>query len=121
MSKACPDSILDAPWDAIIAAATTIYLCSGQPANFAAIAAVALGQVGVDSGDFAKADGDVSGRKLTIAAQSGVPITADGTVNHIVVASDSVLLYVTTCPAQNVTNGNTATVAAWKAEFADPT
>lgn len=120
MAKATPDAILDAMADAIIAAATTLYVCSGQPANFAGIAAVALADVTIDSGDFTKGNGDTSGRKVTIGAQSAVPIDSSGTANHIAIASGSVLLYVTTCTSQALTSGGTVTVPAWDIEVADP-
>lgn len=120
MAKATPDAILDAMADAIIAAATTLHVCSGQPANFAGIAAVALADVAIDSGDFTKANGDVSGRKVTVAQQSAVDIDVSGTATHIALASGSVLLYVTTCTSQALTDTGTVTIPAWDIEVADP-
>jgi hypothetical protein len=120
VAKATPDAILDAMADAIIAAATTLYVCSGQPANFAGIAAVALADVAVDSGDFTKGNGDTSGRKVTIGQQSNVPIDSSGTANHIAIASGSVLLYVTTATSQALTSGGTVTIPAFDIEVADP-
>jgi hypothetical protein len=113
MAKATPDAILDAMADAIIAAATTQYVCSGEPANFAGIAAVALADVTIDSGD-------TSGRKVTIGQQASVPIDSSGTATHVVLASGSVLLYVTTCTSQALTAAGTVTIPAWKIEVADP-
>ena len=45
------------------------------------------------SGDFTKANGDTSGRKLTVAAKSGVLIDASGTATHtaLVRVSDSTI------------------------------
>lgn len=122
MAKATPDDVLDAMADEIIANADTLYVCSDQPANFAGIAAVALADVTIDSGDFSKANGDVSGRKVTVAQQSAVPIDSTGEADHIVLAdvANSRLLYVTTCTAQNLTAGGTVTVPAWDIEVADP-
>ena len=120
MSKATPDAILDAMADALKAAVTTMYVCSGQPANYAGIAAVALANVAVGSSDGTKADGDTSGRKVTWAQKSSISITANGTATHVVLASGSVLLYVTTCTSQGLTSGGTVTVPAWKSEVADP-
>lgn len=122
MAKWAPDAMLDAALD-YVAAATVLHVCSGQPANYAGIAAVSLGSVAVDSGDFAKADGDSSGRKLTVAAQSGIEVASSGTASHVVLAttSGSVLRYVTTlASSQAVVAGNTMDVAAWKIELADP-
>lgn len=120
MAKATPDAILDAMADAIIAAATTLYVCSGEPANYAGIAAVALADVTIDSGDFTKANGDTNGRKVTIGQQASVPIDTTGTATHIVIASGTTLLYVTTCTSQALTSGGTVTVPAWDIEVADP-
>ena len=52
-------------------------ICSQQPTTYAeANATYALADVAVDAGDFTKANGDVSGRKVTVAAQSGVTVDA---------------------------------------------
>ena len=120
MAKATPDAILDAMADAIIAAITTEVVCSGQPANFAGIAAVTLASVAVTGGTLTKADGDTNGRKVTIPQKSSVSITASGTATHVVLASGSVLLYVTTCTSQALTSGGTVTIPAWDIEVADP-
>ena len=78
-----------------------------------------------DSGDFTKANGDTSGRKVTISAQTGVLIDSSGTGTHIALirTADSTLIYVTTCTSQAVTaNGsNTVNMPAWDVELADPT
>lgn len=122
MAKATPDDVLDAMADEISANADTLYVCSTQPANFAGIAAVALADVAIDSGDFTKANGDTNGRKVTVGQQSNVPIDASGTAGHIVLADAgaSRLLYVTTCTSQALTSGGTVTVPAWDIEVADP-
>lgn len=120
MAKATPDAILDAMADAVIAAITTEYVCSGQPANFAGIAAVALADVSMAGGDITKADGDSSGRKFTMAQKSAVAIDSSGTATHVVLSSGTTLLYVTTCTSQALTAGGTVTIPAWKVEIADP-
>lgn len=123
MGKATPDAVLDKMADYILGANETLYVCSGEPANYAGIAAVALASVACTSGQFTKANGDVSGRKVTIAQQTAISITSNGTATHVVLAKDSataVLLYVTTCTSQVLTSGGTVTVPAWKIEVADP-
>lgn len=125
MAKATPDDVLDAFLDEI-ALATMLYVCSAQPANFAGIAAVTLASValtpGDGGGDFTIANGDTSGRKLTVAQQAAISITASGTANHIVLAisGSSRLIYITTCTSQALTSGGTVTVPAWDIEVADP-
>jgi hypothetical protein len=123
MAKAAPDSTLDALL-AEIATATRLVVCSGQPANFAGIAAVALADVtmtaGLGNGDYTAANGDTNGRKVTVAQQSAVPIDASGTANHISLDDGTDLIYVTTCTSQALTSGGTVTVPAWDIEVADP-
>ncbi len=74
-------------------------------------------------GDFAILNGDVSGRKVTIAAKSGLAVIAAGTVDHISLLdpSTSTLLYVTTCPAQAIVAGGTVSLAGWQVEINQPT
>ncbi len=124
MAKAIPDAILDKTLDEI-ATATKQILCSAQPTTYAeANSTYALADVVIDSGDFTKANGDTSGRKVTIGAQSGVLIDTSGTGTHIALVrtADSTLIYVTTCTSQAVTaNGsNTVNFPAWDIELADP-
>jgi hypothetical protein len=120
MAKATPDAILDAMADAIIAVVTTETVCSGEPANYAGIAAVALADVAMAGGDITKANGDTSGRKFTFAQKSAVTIDSSGTATHIAIHSGTTLLYVTTCTSQVLTAGGTVTIPAWKVEIADP-
>jgi hypothetical protein len=125
MGKAAPDEVLDAMFDRIIDEADTLYVCSDEPADFAGIESVALAEVALDSGDFTKGNGDVSGRKVTVGQQSNVPIDTSGSADHIVLAKANSqspkLLYVTTCTEQALTSGGTVTVPAWDIEIADPT
>ena len=124
MAKAIPDAILDKTLDEI-ATATKQVLCSAQPTTYTeANSTYALADVVIDGSDFTKANGDTSGRKVTISAQSGVLIDSSGTGTHIALVrtADSTLIYVTTCTSQAVTaNGsNTVNMPAWDIELADP-
>lgn len=119
MAKWANDSMMDAALD-YVAAATTLLVCSSQPADRTAALAAALADVTVDSGDYTKANGDTSGRKVTVAQQSAVPIDTTGTATNIALIDGSVLRYVTTCTSQALTSGGTVTVPAWDIEIADP-
>lgn len=123
MAKSVHNDVLDAALDEI-ATATRLVVCSAEPANFAGIAAVALADVtltaGDGAGDYVIADGDTSGRKITIAAQADIPVDASGTATHISLDDGTTLQYVTTCTSQALTSGNTVTVPAWDIEIADP-
>ena len=121
MAKFANDWMMDAALD-YFAGSTTMVACSAQPANFAGVAAVALADVAVAPGDFAKANGDTSGRKVTVAAKSSVPIDVSGTATHIALRDGTTLRYVTTCTSLALTSGagNTVNFPAWDVEVADP-
>lgn len=122
MGKACSDTHMDAMLDNI-ALATTLTVCSAEPANQAGIAAVALADVtltaGDGNGDYTIGDGDTNGRKLTVAQQADVDIDSSGTASHVVL-DDGSSIYVTTCTSQALTSGGTVTIPAWDIEVADP-
>jgi len=120
MAKFTNDAVLDAALDKV-ATAVTLTVCSGQPANYAGIEAVALASAELTSGDFSKGDGDVSGRKVTVAARSGIEIDADGTATHVALDDGETLLVVTTCDSQALVSGGTVDVPAFDVEFADVT
>lgn len=77
----------------------------------------------VTSGNFTKANGDTSGRKTTLAAQTGLSIHTTGTGNHVATADDTTktLRDVTTCTGQALTSGGTVDTSAFDHEIADPT
>jgi hypothetical protein len=107
----------------VIDNATTLTVTSAQPANQAGIAAVALASTtltaGDGNGDYTIANGDTSGRKLTVAQQASISISASGTATHVVL-DDGTNIYVTTCTSQALTSGGTVTVPAFDIEVADP-
>lgn len=123
MAKAAPNAALDALGD-YVDQSNIMHVCTGEPANYAGIAAVSLASVAMTPNtDYTKADGDVSGRKITVAMKNGVSIATTGTATHIALATtgDSTLRYVTTCTSQALIAGNTVNVPAWDIEVRDPT
>ena len=72
--------------------------------------------------DFTKANGDISGRKTTVAAKTGLGIHTTGTATHVATADDAtkVFLDVTTCTSQGLTSGGTVDTPAWDHEIQDP-
>ncbi len=121
MAKYTSDSVLDAALDKV-ASATILTVCSNQPTNRTeAITTYKLADVTVDSSDFTKANGDVSGRKVIVAAQNAVPVDASGNAQHIALCDGTELLHVTTCTSQTLTAGNTVNVPAFDVEFLDVT
>lgn len=124
MAKSISDPVLDAAL-AKIATCTRLVVCSGEPANFAGIAAVALADVvmtaGTGNGDYTIGNGDTNGRKVRVEQQAAIPIDASGTATHISLDDGTTLQTVTTCTSQALTSGGTVTVPAHDYEFADPT
>jgi hypothetical protein len=125
MAKWANDSMMDAALAYIADNGDRVDVCSGQPADYAGIAAVTLANValtlGAGNGDYTLANGDISGRKLTVAAQNGVSVTGSDTATHIAISNGSdTLLYVTTCTSQALTSGNTVNLPAFDIEIADP-
>lgn len=118
--------VVDAAMDLLlgkVATGTRMVVCSGQPANFAGIAAVALADVvltaGDGNGDYTIGNGDTNGRKLTVAQQTAITIDSSGTATHVSLDDGSTLLLVTTCTSQALTAAGTVTVPAFDLEVAD--
>lgn len=123
MGKAAHDDVIDGALNIIKNNCTKLVVCSAQPTTFAeANATYDLANVTVDSSDFTNANGDVSGRKLTVGAQSSVSITDSGDATHVALldVANSKLLYVTTCTSQTLTAGGTVNTPAFDIEIADP-
>jgi len=74
-------------------------------------------------GDMTIADGDASGRKLTVAEKSGVSIVKSGDGSHVALVdgANKRLLYVTTSTNLSLVAGGTTTINAWDVEIGDPT
>ena len=127
MAKFLSDEVLDAALD-YLESADQLVICIGQPSTYADATTDsggggnACGEVAIDSSDFTQGDGDTSGRKTTVAQQTGITIDVSGTADHIALVDDgaSELLLVTTLSSsQAVTASNTATVNAFDLELLD--
>jgi hypothetical protein len=120
-SRWANDGVMDAALDKI-ATCTALRVCSGasNPVDRAAAVAATLATVTLDSGDFSKANGDVSGRKVTIAQQANMSITASGDATCVTLDDGSTLQYVVPSTSQPLTSGGTVTSPAFDVEFGDP-
>ncbi|QDP47087.1 MAG: hypothetical protein Tp1111SUR522732_25 [Prokaryotic dsDNA virus sp.] len=118
MGKSASDGILDGTLDAI-ASCTTLTICAGQPTSYAQIATFALASIVIDSGDFSKANGDVDGRKVTVAGQADLDIDTSGDADHVVV-DDGTDFMVTTVTTQALTSGGTVSTNDFDFENGDP-
>lgn len=104
MAKFASTTVQDAALD-VIATATEMYFCNGQPATRAAAISTKChaSAIVMSGGDFAKSG--TTDRVLTAAAKS-VTATASQTVDHVALCTATTLLYVTTAPAQTSNSGS---------------
>lgn len=122
-------NLADAVYDAAcnkIATCTRVSACTAEPANFAGIAAVSVGNytltAGAGNGDWLVADGDTSGRKVSLTAQSGSNGSATGAASFLAFDDGTTLLAVVAGSGQTVNSGSPWTIGAFKVfEFRDPT
>jgi len=121
MGKYASSDVLDGALN-IVKSATSMVAVGGQPATYAAAVAAKLCEATLSPADFTFAAGDVSGRKVTVAAKAGLTVAAAGTADHVALLdpATSRLLYVTTCPAQALPAGGTVSFAPWSVEVGAP-
>lgn len=89
---------------------------------YANLAAATLAAVTIDNNDLTEANGTVSGRRLNVAQQADLSITASGDATHIAIVDDdaNTVLYITVCTTQTLTSGGTVTVPTWGIEIRAP-
>jgi hypothetical protein len=115
--------VFDAALQVLIDDGNRLDLCSQEPTNYTeATSTYSLGnQTSITIGTIA--DGDVSGRKVTVSATSGGTIDATGTATHYAI-SDAVgsqlLAAGDLTTSQQVVSGNTFTTEAFDIELPDP-
>jgi hypothetical protein len=122
MAKAIPTAVLDAQLTA--AQGDRLCVCSAEPTTYTeATSTYKLAMTTLSGGDFTKAAGDVSGRKNTLTAKTGITIDTSGTATHVAIcdSTGSELRRVTTCASQALTSGGTVDVSAHKHEIGAPT
>lgn len=109
------DRVFDLGLNVLDTEATHLHICSSEPASFAAVAGVTLGNKSSLSIG-APAAGSPSGRKVTVAAITDGSVTGTGTASHYAItdATNSRLLAAGALAAsQAVTSGNTFTTPAF--------
>ncbi len=121
--KSQNDSMLDAAFDWVRAAVTSMTVCTEtQPLNYSAAMTVQmLAVVTMASTDITTTPGDTSGRKMHVGSETGITVTNTGTAEHIALvdSGNTLLLFVTTTTTQAVTSGNTLNIPAWDDEILD--
>ena len=124
MTKSVHDDALDQVGLYIGSNVNQLVLNSQAPSTFTeAQSTYALGAIAVNSTDLTQANGDTSGRKVTVAAQSSIGVGTTGNCNHasLVDTDNSKLLLVTEVTSQDLTSGNAASTNAFDDEIEDPT
>lgn len=108
MAKLIPDAVIDLQL-APLEEADRLFICSAQPATYAEAAGTYdLATHILTSGDFSKAAGDTSGRKLILAAQNGFAVDHTGEATHYVLgkSGDTTIKLIGTLTTQPLTQGN---------------
>jgi hypothetical protein len=122
MAKSVHNDVLDGALGVIDTNANSMIACSAEPTSRTeAVTTYALADVAMTGTDFTISDGDTNGRKLAVAAKTGVTVDTTGTATHIALVDGTRLLYVTTCTSQALTQGNTVDFPTWDIEISDPT
>lgn len=115
------DSVLDLALQELASFGDTINICSAEPANFAGITGVDLGNATVTTGS--PQNGDTDGRKVVVGAISNGSVTGTGTATHWALSDGTATLYATgsLTASQTVTSGNTFTLDAINITIRDAT
>ena len=116
------DTLMDVMLQYIKDNGNKLNICSAIPTTYTeAITTYMLANVTVDSTDYTLANGDVSGRKVTVAGQTGVTVTNTGTslVAAITKSAGTLLLLHTTCTSIALTAGNTINTTSFDWEILD--
>ncbi|WP_321397373.1 hypothetical protein [Emcibacter sp.] len=125
MAKKVDDSVLDAALNEIGNNCDLMTVCAGEPAGYAEAnsgGANFLADAAMSVADFSLTDGDVSGRKISVASKSGILVDQGGIADHVALldTANSRLLYVTTCTSLELVAGSELTFNGWDIEIADP-
>ena len=90
MGHGTDDSVYDAALDEIVNNCDKMVLTEGEPNNFADAntnngtgSGQKIAEVAMVPGDFTKANGDTSGRKVTSGAKPGISVVAAGDGDHV--------------------------------------
>jgi predicted transcriptional regulator len=118
MGKMINSDVFDGALNVMKNSATAQIACSAEPTNYAeATTTYALADVAITSADLTLANGDIDGRKVTVAAKSGVEVDTSGTATHVALvdATSGRVLAVTTCDSLPLTagSGNVVSFPNW--------
>ncbi len=120
MSKSVPDSVMDAILDEI---ATSTRMDVTSDVSTPTDLSNSLANVTMSGGDYTKNQGDAGAgsRKLVMSLKSGVSVTGNGSINHVVLSLASVIKLITTADGPDLTIGSNVNFLTWKYELGIPT
>ena len=128
MEKFCSSLVLNAACTYIRDNTVKVAVCSTlSTASVAAVQAAMLAETALTTGastSWTLADSSVTGRKLTMTAQSSIAIATTGVAKNIALYSSvsDVVYYVTNCTTQAlVSTNNKVTIPAFSMHFYDAT
>lgn len=114
-------AVLDVALSAIKSGAIRLIFCSADPVNYAGIAAVTLVTQTISSASMTLSDASPNGRQVTVAAQTNMTVSANGTIMYAVLTDNSSILYGgTTVSAQPVTTSVLWNSPSFTISIADP-
>lgn len=117
------DYILDAALSKLDTEANAIYICSTEPATYAAATTTAALGNSTAISISAPEDRAVGGRKVTVDAVTGGSVTATGTATHFAIVdtvNSRLLVTGSLTASQAVTTGNTFSLASFTIGIPDP-
>lgn len=121
MAATLHDDVFDSGLNVITTGADILHVCSSQPANFAGIAAVALGTAAPSVGS--PVNGASSGRRVIVATITDGSVTTTGTAGFYAISnSGASKMYGAQALSgtQAVTSGNIFTLDAISITLPDP-
>ncbi len=115
------NDVIDAALD-VIATCTRLDITSdvSTPTDLSNTLANETMTAGDGNGDYTIADGDTSGRKVTMTAQSNITPTGTGTAKHLVLSLGGTIHYTTTVTDQALSPAATFDIPAFDHEIRDP-
>ena len=122
MTKLTSDPVLDAGLEHLRDLTSPVmHVCSGDPADRAAVIANSLADHPLLVGDYTIQDRGGGGREAVIAAQNGVDVDVSGTAAHVCIIDATLLHLKTSCNAASLDDAGTVDIGSFTVGFADPT
>lgn len=121
MPATLSNNVYDSGLGYITANGSRLDICSAQPADYAGVAAVSLGnKTSLSVGS--PQDGVSSGRRVVVAAITDGSVSGTGTAGFFAItnATDELIVAGPLAATQAVTSGNTFTLAAFNITIPDP-